>query len=546
MYKTQNGNIKLLNNFYFNFIMPIKTRFDMGIIFLNQCLEEYYKNLKPGNKSPTGREIEKVKQYKNQLIELESIEIKRFVKLKSTMMKKGDYAIQMKEFITKNAKKLKEHNLLYNMHESYIKKRITYIFDSKLFEKFDYCKSVFKDVNSFTQMELGQAIDNMIREKHDLTSRLYQQMILFIELMKLSFETTTSMLRVNFHTKLKDRYFQFVKAMTLKVDQFHELGKDNPAKEHTEIADKLRESRYFMDLYEIDKFNVENKTLFQKPEWNPFFFQETYEKIEEVESMGPFGSGSISKLNFSSIRQKVRLNTLYHSKVVLTKKQHLVILVHGYQASHYDMRVYQNFISKIIPHSIFLVSKSNEKMEKKRIGQMGEDLAKEIENFVADRKIFNKISFIGHSLGGLIIRSALPHLKNLKRYFFSFVSLSSPHLGCGQNKSVLVNLGMTFLDKIKKDIVISQLQMTDHKNLEECFLYKLAKNDQLFWFKNIILVSSPQDKYVPYSSARIQPSLPKETSTKDKAIHSMAEMIWSKVSNDMIVRLDVDLRAEKK
>jgi len=44
---------------------------------------------------------------------------------------------------------------------------------------------------------------------------------------------------------------------------------------------------------------------------------------------------------------------------------------------------------------------------------MGERLAKEVKNYIAEwcPDLLTKLSFIGHSLGGVIIRSALPHLQ---------------------------------------------------------------------------------------------------------------------------------------
>ncbi len=46
--------------------------------------------------------------------------------------------------------------------------------------------------------------------------------------------------------------------------------------------------------------------------------------------------------------------------------------------------------------------------------------------------------------------------------------------------------------------------MTDAKEIKDTFLYKLSKAKGLNWFKNIALVSSYQDQYVPFESARIQ------------------------------------------
>jgi alpha-beta hydrolase superfamily lysophospholipase len=54
---------------------------------------------------------------------------------------------------------------------------------------------------------------------------------------------------------------------------------------------------------------------------------------------------------------------------------------------------------------------------------------------------YDKISFIGHSMGGVIIRSALLHLKAFRDKFSVFISLSSPHLGYMFNPHAHIDLG---------------------------------------------------------------------------------------------------------
>ena len=46
--------------------------------------------------------------------------------------------------------------------------------------------------------------------------------------------------------------------------------------------------------------------------------------------------------------------------------------------------------------------------------------------------------------------------------------------------------------------------MSDDSDLEKCFLYKLSEKQGLGWFKHILLISSYQDSYAPFDSARIQ------------------------------------------
>jgi hypothetical protein len=46
--------------------------------------------------------------------------------------------------------------------------------------------------------------------------------------------------------------------------------------------------------------------------------------------------------------------------------------------------------------------------------------------------------------------------------------------------------------------------MTDASKTEDCFLYKLSKSKGLGWFKHVALLSSYQDTYAPFDSARMQ------------------------------------------
>lgn len=54
-----------------------------------------------------------------------------------------------------------------------------------------------------------------------------------------------------------------------------------------------------------------------------------------------------------------------------------------------------------------------------------------------------KISFVGHSLGNIIIRAAISRtrMKHLLPRLHTFLSLSGPHLGTLYNTSGLVNMG---------------------------------------------------------------------------------------------------------
>lgn len=181
------------------------------------------------------------------------------------------------------------------------------------------------------------------------------------------------------------------------------------------------------------------------------------------------------------------------------------------------MEIKRNFKQKV--HIV--VSCSNEGRTEGNITTMGVRLAHEVEQEVA--KNFGnlealenkgvKISFIGHSMGGIIIRSALPRLEKFKSLFHSFVTLSSPHLGYCYSNSKLIDVGLWLINNWQKCESILQLTMQDIPansnpkakfNIEDTFLYKLSLEKGLEWFKKLTFLASRQDLYVPYFSARVQ------------------------------------------
>ncbi len=89
--------------------------------------------------------------------------------------------------------------------------------------------------------------------------------------------------------------------------------------------------------------------------------------------------------------------------------------------------------------------------------------------------------------------------------------------------------------------------MTDGKTLEECALYKLSEFKGLNWFKHIVLVSSYQDAYAPFDSARIQIcNKAANDASKGNIYIKMARNILSNLPIDVIYRIDVDFRISEK
>lgn len=84
---------------------------------------------------------------------------------------------------------------------------------------------------------------------------------------------------------------------------------------------------------------------------------------------------------------------------------------------------------------------------------MGKRLAEEVKEHIYNycpASCLTRISFIAHSMGGLITRAALPHLEEYKDKFYTYMSLSSPHLGYMYNSNKLFGAGMWFWKKWRK------------------------------------------------------------------------------------------------
>ena len=80
------------------------------------------------------------------------------------------------------------------------------------------------------------------------------------------------------------------------------------------------------------------------------------------------------------------------------------------------------------------------------------NLSKEVINFITEwcpSNSLGRLSFIGHSLGGVIIRAALPHLIKYQDKMFTFLTLSSPHLGYMYSSSSLIDAGLMISNLLK-------------------------------------------------------------------------------------------------
>nr|XP_036868451.1 protein FAM135A isoform X12 [Manis javanica] len=158
---------------------------------------------------------------------------------------------------------------------------------------------------------------------------------------------------------------------------------------------------------------------------------------------------------------------------------HLIVCVHGLDGNSADLRLVKTYIELGLPGGRidFLMSERNQNDTFADFDSMTDRLLDEIIQYIQMYSLtVSKISFIGHSLGNLIIRSVLtrPRFRCYLHKLHTFLSLSGPHLGTLYNSSTLVNTGLWFMQKWKKSGSLLQLTCRDHSDPRQTFLYKLS------------------------------------------------------------------------
>lgn len=142
---------------------------------------------------------------------------------------------------------------------------------------------------------------------------------------------------------------------------------------------------------------------------------------------------------------------------------------------------------------------------------MGRKLAIQVYQFIAQNSFGQnfQLSFIGHSLGGLIIRSALPRLQMFKFNMRTLVTFSTPHLGYFYHNSNLNKAGMWAISKFSDNQILNNLLMAEPENkrmdqetaFRNSYLYTLSAAQGMGWFEHVMFCGSSQDCFVSPLSA---------------------------------------------
>lgn len=92
-------------------------------------------------------------------------------------------------------------------------------------------------------------------------------------------------------------------------------------------------------------------------------------------------------------------------------------------------------------------------------------------------KCVSRISFIGHSIGSVVIRLALrnPLLQNYHSCYHLFLSLNAPHLGVEFSKKAH-EWGKKVLSLVNSSALVEELLLKDGRTKRNSLIYRMAMN----------------------------------------------------------------------
>lgn len=247
-----------------------------------------------------------------------------------------------------------------------------------------------------------------------------------------------SQLRARHKRSKRDQILQqiigsYINDPDLGSSNFSDIGNN-----HKNISKDKRKNQFYTNLLNFADRRVEDDKYLSKAAHAPIFFEDSFVRGDTEESYPKKKS-----------QQEEFINNLIEDTPVRRdpnkNKYKFAILCHGFQGTHLDMLKIAHYF-KLFNHDVtYICSRSNEDDTTADIKKMGEKLAKEVDSHLKqylEEDRLGSLSFIGHSLGGLLIRAALPHLQKYKEFMKTLITFSSPHLGVSSGDSMLVETGI--------------------------------------------------------------------------------------------------------
>ncbi|KAK1578071.1 hypothetical protein Q3G72_027279 [Acer saccharum] len=244
---------------------------------------------------------------------------------------------------------------------------------------------------------------------------------------------------------------------------------------------------------------------------------------------------------------------------------HLVVMVHGILGSTEDWKFGAEQFVKMLPDKVFVhrSDRNVSTLSLEGVDVMGERLTQEVLEMIQRKPNLHKISFVAHSVGGLVARYAIgrlyrpPRIENIENsadrheedsrgtigglVAMNFITVATPHLGSRGNKQVPFLFGVPVFEKAAGFVIHlifrrtgRHLFLTDNDEGKPPLIQRLAEDygenyfmSALNTFKRRVLYSNVgYDHIVGWrtSSIRRDSELPKwEDSLNEKYPHIVYE-----------------------
>jgi len=266
------------------------------------------------------------------------------------------------------------------------------------------------------------------------------------------------------------------------------------------------------DVFDQSKVNndVVDKFIQSRRNPNDVDFEKEELRIAHLSSFEPINQ------SFAAQRQKNMRDINVQgdfirpvSNVLAAKESHLIIMLHGLEGNSNDLRLWKTSIEQIYPlsHFEYLLCQSNHNLTQETFEEQGKRITEEVSEFLLAKEVLpEKISWVGHSMGALLVRIAAnsAKLEPFRPLFEDFVSLCGPHTGLYYMDSAVVGAGLWLYEKWKKAASLKQLALRDASQVSDTSIFKMASSCPLSIFKRVLLVSAAGDRYVSPHSARIE------------------------------------------
>lgn len=207
--------------------------------------------------------------------------------------------------------------------------------------------------------------------------------------------------------------------------------------------------------------------------------------------------------------------------VMRPSQEHIVVLVPGHLEGAADMIPLRNHLALLVPGAKFLLASraidgGTSPPPGNQSSIAGHDdlhyiavrLASEVAKYISDLPVaasLGRLSFVAHGTGGLVVRAALPWLKEYSSKLSVLVTFSTPHLGRWPgDMSCIHRLFVWCLRTRFPSAYLEQLALNDARTKYDSFVYRLSLEPTFQLFKTAVLVTARQDWSIPFHSAQCQ------------------------------------------